>query len=153
MMALAQPLYYCDLLLFKSVFLYCFSWQQCSKKVFLHITVNLIRYGSASKFELAGTRQLSLTCNNTACVGIREPNAVAFSSCERSEPPSLFNSPRCLYIIIYIYIIIYKIVRKSFRKCTSFLNSEYNFQFYWRVINVQQYRVRRNPRAQRCSVF
>ena len=41
----------------------------------------------------------------------------------------------------------------TFRKCTSFLNSEYNFQFYWRVINVQQYRVRRNPRAQRCSVF
>ena len=39
------------------------------------------------------------------------------------------------------------IVRASFRKCTSFLNSEYNFQFYWRVINVQQYRVRRNPRA------
>ena len=33
-------------------------------------------------------------------------------------------------------------------------NSEYNFQFYWRVIiNLQQYRVRRNPRAQRCSVF
>ena len=41
----------------------------------------------------------------------------------------------------------------SYCKCTSFLNSEYNFQFYWRVINVQQYRVRRNPRAQRCSVF
>ena len=40
----------------------------------------------------------------------------------------------------------------TFRKCTSFLNSEYNFQIYWRVINVQQYRVRRNPRAQRCSV-
>ena len=59
MMALAQPLYYCDLLLFKSVFLYCFSWHQCSKKVFLHITVNLIRYGSASKFVLAGMRQLA----------------------------------------------------------------------------------------------
>ena len=29
----------------------------------------------------------------------------------------------------------------TFRKCTSFLNSEYNFQFYWRVINVQQYRL------------
>ena len=58
MMALAQPLYYCDLLLFKSVFLYCFSWHQCSKKVFLHITVNLIRCGSASKFVLAGMRQL-----------------------------------------------------------------------------------------------
>ena len=59
MMALAQPLYYCDLLLFKSVFLYCLSWHQCSKKVFLHITVNLIRCGSASKFVLAGTRQLA----------------------------------------------------------------------------------------------
>ena len=51
----------------------------------------------------------------------------------------------------YIYIII---VRPSFRKCTPFLNSEYNFQFYRRVIiNLQQYRVRRNPRAQRCSVY
>ena len=53
-----------------------------------------------------------------------------------------------------VYIIIYIIVRTSFRKCTPFLNSEYNFQFYRRVIiNLQQYRVRRNPRAQRCSVF
>ena len=59
MMALAQPLYYCDLLLFKSVFLYCLSWHQCSQKVFLHITVNLIRCGSASKFVLAGSRQLA----------------------------------------------------------------------------------------------
>ena len=44
-------------------------------------------------------------------------------NCERSEPPSLSNCPRCLYNI-------YIIVRTSFRKCTSFLNSEYNFQFY-----------------------
>ena len=45
------------------------------------------------------------------------------------------------------------IVRASFRKCTPFLNSEYNFQFYRRVIiNLQQYHVRRNPRAQRCTV-
>ena len=36
--------------------------------------------------------------------------------------------------IINIYIYMYIIVRASFRKCTSFLNSEYNFQFYWRVI-------------------
>ena len=67
-------------------------------------------------------------------------------NCERSELPSLFNA-RAVYIYNYI------IVRASFRKCTSFLNSEFNFQFYWRVINVQQYRVRRNPRAQRCSAF
>ena len=40
---------------------------------------------------------LSLTCNNTGCGGIREPNAVAFSSCERSELPSLFNA-RAVYI-------------------------------------------------------
>ena len=46
--------------------------------------------------------------------------------------PGLFNA-RAVYIYIYIYII----VRASFRKCTSFLNSEYNFQLYWRVINVQ----------------
>ena len=99
---------------------------------------------------------------------------------ERSEPPlSVELSEFSLYLYIYIYYIyiylfiasgasflvcsiaravyiynyIYIIVRTSFRKCTSFLNSEYNFQFYWRVINVQQYRVRRNPRAQRCSVF
>ena len=68
-----------------------------------------------------------------------------------------------IYIFIYLYIYIYICMspyatghahlKFTFRKCTSFLNSEYNFQFYWRVINVQQYRVRRNPRAQRCSVF
>ena len=44
-------------------------------------------------------------------------------NCVRSEPPSLSNCLRCLYI--YIYIIIYIIVRTSFRKCTPFLNSEY----------------------------
>ena len=59
----------------------------------------------------------------------------------------------CSMPALSIYIYIYIIVRASIRKCTSLLNSEYNFQFYWRVINVQQYRVRRNPRAQRCSVF
>ena len=66
-----------------------------------------------------------------------------------------------IYIFIYLYIYIYSMspyatrhahLKFTFRKCASFLNSEYNFQFYWRVINVQQYRVRRNPRAQRCSV-
>ena len=95
---------------------------------------------------------LSLTCNNTACSGIREPNAVAFTSifyCERSKP-LVCGIARAVYIYIYIYII----VRTSFRKCTPFLNSEYNFQFYRRVIiNLQQYRVRRNPRAQRRSVL
>ena len=83
---------------------------------------------------------LSLTCNNTACGGIREPNAVAFSSCycERSELPSLFNARAVyIYIIIIYNNYIYIIVRASFRKCTSFLNSEYNFQFYWRVIKVR----------------
>ena len=51
-------------------------------------------------------------------------------------------------------VLLYIIVRTSFRKCTPFLNSEYNFQFYRRVIsNLQQYRVRWNPRAQRCSVY
>ena len=97
-----------------------------------------------SEYNFQFYRRVSLTCNKTACGGICEPNDVAFSSCERSELPSLFNARA-----VYIYII----ERASFRKCISFLNSEYNFQFYWRVINLQQYRVRRNPRAQRCSVF
>ena len=104
-----------------------------------------------------------LTCYNTACGGIREPNAVAFSSyCNLGY--AIFAIVRVSTIIasgasflvcsiaraVYIYII----VRTSFRKCTPFLNSEYNFQFYRRVIiNLQQYRVRRNPRAQRCSVL
>ena len=115
-----------------------------------------------------------LTCNNTACGGIREPNAVAFSSnCERSELPIICSIARAVYIYIYRerererererqrwyerhcerHCI--PTVRTSFRKCTPFLNSEYNFQFYRRVFinNLQQYRVRRNPRAQRCSVF
>ena len=89
---------------------------------------------------------LALTCASTGYMK-KQPFSYLYY-CERSELPSLFNA-RAVYIYIYIYII----VRASFRKCTSFLNSEYNFQFYWRVINVRQYRVRRNPRAQRCSVF
>ena len=58
------------------------------------------------------------------------------------------------FLVCSIARAVYIMVRTSFRKCTPFLNSEYNFQFYRRVfINLQQYRVRRNPRAQRCSVF
>ena len=38
-----------------------------------------------------------LTCNNTACGGIREPNAVAVSS----------------YIYIYIYIYIFQALRRA----------------------------------------
>ena len=58
------------------------------------------------------TGVLSLTCNNTACGGIREPNAVAFSNYyiigERSEPPlSVELSEFSLYLYIYIYIYIY----------------------------------------------
>ena len=40
-------------------------------------------------------------CNNTACGGIREPNAVAFSSnyCERSEP-LVCRIARAVYIYV-----------------------------------------------------
>ena len=46
----------------------------------------------------------SLTCNNTAYDGIREPNAVAFSSyCERSEPHVRVGWRNSL---VYIYIFV-----------------------------------------------
>ena len=43
--------------------------------------------------------------------------------CERNEPPSLSNCPRCLYI--YNYIIYYR--TNVIPLITPFLNSEYNF--------------------------
>ena len=65
-----------------------------------------------------------------------------FMAAQRARP-ILLNER---FLVIYMYVAVRHwacalrspiIVRASFRKCTSFLNSEYNFQFYWRVINVQ----------------
>ena len=106
------------------------SLSNCPRCLYIYI---YIYHSSIANIIFNFTAVLSFTCNKTACSGILEPNAVAFTSnnCERSDPPSLSN---CRAVYIYIYII----VRTSFRKYTPFLNSKYNFQFYWCVINLEQ---------------
>ena len=60
---------------------------------------------------------------------------------------------KCFFGLVSVIFLQY-IANVTHRTFEIVQNSEYNFQFYRRVIiNLQQYRVRRNPRAQRCSVF
>ena len=86
------------------------SLSNCPRCLYIYIYLSYERHSvNAHHSQIANiifnfTDVLSLTCNNTACGGIREHNAVAFTSnCERSEPPSLSNCPHCLYIYIYNY--------------------------------------------------